>query len=86
LQLEKGSVSFLRKRKRPFLPFGVNIIAAETDAEAQYLFTSLQMRFADMARGSRGYMKPPIADIARLKSYEVWRGYEVGNSVLAFYI
>ena len=42
---------------------GVNVIVAETDAEALHLFSSLQMRFADMFRGARGYLKPPIADI-----------------------
>jgi luciferase family oxidoreductase group 1 len=42
---------------------GVNVIVAETDEEARHLFTSLQMRFADMVRGARGYMKPPIDDI-----------------------
>ena len=42
---------------------GVNVIVAETDAEARRLFTSLQMRFADMVRGARGYLKPPIDDI-----------------------
>lgn len=49
--------------QKPYAMAGVNIIAAETDEEAQHLFTSLQMRFADMARGVRGYMKPPIDDI-----------------------
>ena len=33
------------------------------DAEAQRLFTSIQMRFADMVRNARGYLKPPIDDI-----------------------
>src|SRR6202163_1727888 len=42
---------------------GVNVICAETDEEAKYLFTSLQMRFAVMVRGTRGLTKPPIADI-----------------------
>ncbi len=42
---------------------GVNVIVADSDAEAQRLFTSIQMRFADMFRGSRGYLKPPIGDI-----------------------
>ncbi len=49
--------------QRPYAMAGVNVIAADTDAEAQYLYTSLQMRFADMARGVRGFMKPPIGDI-----------------------
>ena len=42
---------------------GVNVVVAETDGEAERLFTSLQMRFADMFRGARGYLKPPIDDI-----------------------
>jgi luciferase family oxidoreductase group 1 len=49
--------------QKPYAMAGVNVIAAETDEEAQHLFTSLQQRFADMARGVRGYMKPPIDDI-----------------------
>jgi luciferase family oxidoreductase group 1 len=57
--------------QKPHAMVGVNIIAADTDEEARHLFTSLQMRFADMARGIRGYMKPPINDIE-----EYWSGPE----------
>ena len=42
---------------------GVNVVLADSDAEAAHLFTSIQMRFADMFRGARGLLKPPIADI-----------------------
>ncbi len=42
---------------------GVNVVLADTDEEARYLFTTLQMRFADMFRGARGLLKPPIDDI-----------------------
>ena len=49
--------------QKPYAMAGVNVIAAETDAEALYLFTTLQQRFTDMLRGGRGLMKPPIADI-----------------------
>ena len=41
----------------------VSVVAAATDREAARLFTSAQMRFADMARGIRGPLKPPIDDI-----------------------
>jgi luciferase family oxidoreductase group 1 len=47
----------------PYAMAGVNIIAAETDAEAQYLFTSAQQRATGMFRGVRGYLPPPIDDI-----------------------
>ena len=57
--------------KKPYAMAGVNIIAAETDAKAQYLFTSLQQRFADMARGARGLLKKPIDDIE-----DYWSGSE----------
>ncbi|MFN7056030.1 LLM class flavin-dependent oxidoreductase [Hyphomonas sp.] len=51
------------KMARPYALIGVNIIAAETDAEAKYLATSQQMSFANLVRGVRGLMQPPIDDI-----------------------
>lgn len=48
---------------RSYAMAGVNVILADNDAEADRLFTSIQMRFADMFRGARGYLKPPIGDI-----------------------
>jgi luciferase family oxidoreductase group 1 len=48
---------------RPYALIGVNIIAAETDAEAKYLATSQQMSFANLVRGVRALMQPPIEDI-----------------------
>ena len=42
---------------------GVNIIAADTDAEARRLATTQQMSFADLFRGARGLSQPPIDDI-----------------------
>jgi alkanesulfonate monooxygenase SsuD/methylene tetrahydromethanopterin reductase-like flavin-dependent oxidoreductase (luciferase family) len=42
---------------------GVNVIAAETDAEARRLATTQQMSFANIFRGARGLSQPPIDDI-----------------------
>jgi alkanesulfonate monooxygenase SsuD/methylene tetrahydromethanopterin reductase-like flavin-dependent oxidoreductase (luciferase family) len=42
---------------------GVNIIAAETDAEARRLATTQQMSWANIFRGTRGLSQPPIDDI-----------------------
>jgi alkanesulfonate monooxygenase SsuD/methylene tetrahydromethanopterin reductase-like flavin-dependent oxidoreductase (luciferase family) len=44
---------------------GVNIIAAETDAEARFLFSSLQQSFVNLRRGRPGKLPPPVADIDR---------------------
>jgi luciferase family oxidoreductase group 1 len=48
---------------RPYAMVGVNVIAADTDAEALELFTSLQQGFANLLRGTRGRLQPPIDDI-----------------------
>jgi luciferase family oxidoreductase group 1 len=48
---------------KPYALVGVNVIAADTDEEARYLATSQQMSFADIFRGARGLMQPPIDDI-----------------------
>jgi luciferase family oxidoreductase group 1 len=52
-----------RQLDRPYALVGVNVIAAPTDAEARHLATSQQMSFADLVRGMRGLVQPPIADI-----------------------
>ena len=48
---------------RPYAMIGVNIIAAETDAEARRLATTQQMSFTNLFRGTRGLSQPPIDDI-----------------------
>src|SRR5690606_29955912 len=49
--------------ERPYAMVGINVVAAETDAEAARLATTQQMSFADIFRGARGLSKPPIDDI-----------------------
>ncbi|MBD8555095.1 LLM class flavin-dependent oxidoreductase [Rhizobium sp. CFBP 8762] len=48
---------------RPYVAIGINIIAADTDAEARRLATSQQMSFVGMFRGSHELTLPPIDDI-----------------------
>ncbi len=47
--------------KQPYVMIGVNIFAADTDEEAQYLFTTLQQIFLNMIRGNLQEMPPPVA-------------------------
>ncbi|MBX5495144.1 MAG: LLM class flavin-dependent oxidoreductase [Bryobacteraceae bacterium] len=49
----------------PYTMAGVNVFAAETDAEARLLFTSAQQQFANVIRGTPGRLPPPIEDIDR---------------------
>ena len=48
---------------RPYAMVGLNVIAAETDAEARRLFTSHQQSFVNLRRGRPGPQPPPIDDI-----------------------
>jgi luciferase family oxidoreductase group 1 len=47
----------------PYVMPGVNVVAAETDEEARYLFTTIQQGFANIRRGRPGPYQPPIDDI-----------------------
>ncbi|MEK7694065.1 MAG: MsnO8 family LLM class oxidoreductase, partial [Pseudomonadota bacterium] len=50
---------------RPHVMLGLNVFAAETDAEARHLFSSLQQQFLALVRGTPGQLKPPVDDIER---------------------
>ncbi len=47
----------------PHVMLGVNIFAAETDAEARRLFSSLQQAFLNLRRGRPGKLPPPVDDM-----------------------
>jgi alkanesulfonate monooxygenase SsuD/methylene tetrahydromethanopterin reductase-like flavin-dependent oxidoreductase (luciferase family) len=41
----------------------LNVVAADSDAEARRLFTSQQLGFINLRRGRPGLVQPPVADI-----------------------
>jgi alkanesulfonate monooxygenase SsuD/methylene tetrahydromethanopterin reductase-like flavin-dependent oxidoreductase (luciferase family) len=43
---------------------GVNVIAADTDAEAEYLATSLYSAFLNVIKGTRKKLQPPVEDMS----------------------
>ncbi len=49
---------------KPHAMIGVNIFAAETDAEARRLFTTLQQLFLNLIRGHPREMPPPVDSMA----------------------
>jgi luciferase family oxidoreductase group 1 len=63
LQIYRTSFQPSAQLEKPYVMVGVNVIAADTDAEARRLFTSVQQRFTEMVRGTRGKLQPPIDDI-----------------------
>jgi luciferase family oxidoreductase group 1 len=49
--------------REPYAMVGVNVVVADSDDEARRLFTSVQQSFANIFRGRRGQLPPPIDDI-----------------------
>ena len=49
--------------KAPHVMLGVNVIAAETNAEARFLFSSLQQSFLNIRTGRPAKLPPPIEDL-----------------------
>ncbi|MCW8088107.1 LLM class flavin-dependent oxidoreductase [Sabulicella glaciei] len=45
---------------KPHVMVGVNVFAAKSDAEARWLFTSLQQAFLNLRRGRPGKLPPPV--------------------------
>ena len=48
---------------QPYAMVAVNVVAADDDATARQLFTSLQQSFTNVFRGARGQLPPPVEDI-----------------------
>ena len=70
LQAVPGAGEAYRARFRPsqhlatpHVMLGVNVFAAETDAEALRLFSSLQQAFLNLRRGRPGKLPPPSDDL-----------------------
>ncbi|MBA4494638.1 LLM class flavin-dependent oxidoreductase [Paenactinomyces guangxiensis] len=55
----------------PYAMVGVNIIAADTDEEAQWLATSMQQQFLNLVRNKREPLQPPVENMD-----DLWSEYE----------
>jgi luciferase family oxidoreductase group 1 len=63
LQIYRSRFKPSEKLAQPYAMVGVNIIGADTDAEAMRLATTQKMSFVNLFRGARSLGKPPIDDI-----------------------
>jgi luciferase family oxidoreductase group 1 len=63
LQIYRHDFSPSQQLNRPYAAAGVNVFAADTDAQAQRLFTSAQQQFTNLIRGAPGRLPPPIDDV-----------------------
>jgi luciferase family oxidoreductase group 1 len=51
---------------KPHMMLGINVCAADTDAEARRLFTSVQQAIINLRSGRPGPLPPPMDDIAAI--------------------
>jgi luciferase family oxidoreductase group 1 len=63
LQLYRAQYRPSARHPEPHAMVGLNVIVADSDAEANYLFSSLQQRFLGMQRGQRGPLPRPVDDM-----------------------
>jgi alkanesulfonate monooxygenase SsuD/methylene tetrahydromethanopterin reductase-like flavin-dependent oxidoreductase (luciferase family) len=66
LQVYRGTYRPSARWPAPYAMVAVNALAAPTDEEAAWLFTSIQQRFLGMVRGVRGPLPPPVDNIEKL--------------------
>ena len=66
----EGAVQIYRERFRPskrlskpYVMLGLNVIAAESEEEAKFLFTSILQAFANLRLGRPGKMPPPVENL-----------------------
>lgn len=63
LRLYRENFKPSRQLKQPYVMIGVNVFAAEDDATARFLFSSLQQQFLSLFRGTPGKLPPPTEGI-----------------------
>lgn len=63
LEAYHGGFKPSQQLDRPYAAAGINVIAADSDAQARRLFTSAQQQFTNLFRGTPGRLQPPIDDI-----------------------
>jgi luciferase family oxidoreductase group 1 len=49
---------------KPYVMLGLNVFAANSDEQAERLYTSQQRAFANLRRGHPGLLPPPVDDIS----------------------
>lgn len=52
--------------EKPYAMVAVNVVTADSDREAERLFTSIQQQFINIRRGISGQLAPPVDDIDAL--------------------
>lgn len=67
---------------KPYAMVGVNVFAADTTAEAEFLFTSLQQQFINLRRGTPGKLPAPVERVTWSEMERAGVEHSLGCSVI----
>jgi luciferase family oxidoreductase group 1 len=76
LQIYRATYKPSTRWPKPHAMVAVNVVAADTDEEAAFHFTSIQQRFLGMRRGIRGPLPRPVASMDSLWTEQERLGVE----------
>ncbi|WP_146936747.1 LLM class flavin-dependent oxidoreductase [Cerasibacillus quisquiliarum] len=57
---------------KPYAMLGINVIAADSDEEAQFLATSSEQQFLSLRRGRPTTLKPPVSNLEEMCTPSEW--------------
>jgi alkanesulfonate monooxygenase SsuD/methylene tetrahydromethanopterin reductase-like flavin-dependent oxidoreductase (luciferase family) len=63
IEIYRANFKPSRQTAHSYVMLGLNVVVAETDAQARYLFSSVQQAFTNLRRGAPGQIPPPVLDI-----------------------
>ena len=66
LQLYRENFKPSKQLAQPHAMVCVNVVAADSDSDARFLFSSMQQQFINLRRGSPGPLPPPVDNIHAL--------------------
>jgi luciferase family oxidoreductase group 1 len=69
LEAYRGGFQPSKQCPKPHAMAGVNVVVADTDAEARRLFTSVQQQFTGILRNVRKRIQPPLAHADDIESF-----------------
>lgn len=68
LHLYRSNFTPSARLEKPYAMVCINIIAADSNRDAEFLFTSMQQAFVKLRRGETGQLPPPVENMHQLWS------------------
>jgi luciferase family oxidoreductase group 1 len=65
-----------RRLAQPYAMLALNVVVADSDAQARRLFTTQQLGFINLRRGRPGLVQPPVDDITAVSTPEERAGVD----------